>query len=72
MYTNLPPELMQSGQFCCWRYEERNGRKTKLPYNPSTGFPAKSNNSSTFSDFQTAVSASGYDGIRKREDSSSR
>ena len=35
--NNLPSEIVQKGRFCCWRYEERDGRKTKVPYNPLTG-----------------------------------
>lgn len=63
-YQHLPPELTQSGRFCCWRYAERNGRRTKLPFNPSTGTSAKSNSPATFVDFQTAVRMShAYDGI---------
>jgi hypothetical protein len=63
MISSIPPELKQSSLFCCWRYETRNGSKTKLPYNPITGRSAKSNDPSTFTEFQTAVSATGYDGI---------
>ena len=28
--TALPDILRKDGLFCCWRYEERNGRKTKV------------------------------------------
>jgi putative DNA primase/helicase len=53
----IPLSLRQSGLFCCWRSEEKNGRKTKIPYNPVTGQRAQTNNSKTFTDFQTALRA---------------
>lgn len=59
----LPQEIIQEGLFCCWRYEERNGKKTKVPYQPLTGERARSNEPSCFSDYATAGSAEGYDGI---------
>ena len=59
----LPDQLRENGRFCCWRYEERNGCRTKIPYNPVTGQMARSNDRSSFSDFQTAVAAKGYEGI---------
>ena len=32
MYEKLPEELKKDGRFCLWKYEERNGRITKVPY----------------------------------------
>jgi len=61
--TALPDSIIQNGLFCCWKYEERNGRKTKVPYQPQTGLGAKSNDPSSFVPYKTAVQASGYDGI---------
>ena len=61
--TALPDSIIQNGLFCCWKYEERNGRKTKVPYQPETGLGAKSNDPSSFAPYKTAVQASGYDGI---------
>lgn len=50
--------------FCCWRYEERNGKQTKVPYNPRRGERAKSNDPQAFTDYQTASRVSHqYDGI---------
>ena len=34
---NLPAELKEECLFCCWRYEDRDGKRTKVPYNPKTG-----------------------------------
>ena len=61
--TALPDNLIKDGLFCCWRYEERNGRHTKVPYHPETGQGAKSNDPRSFVPFDTAMKATGYDGI---------
>ena len=61
--TALPDSIIQNGLFCCWKYEERNERKTKVPYQPQIGLGAKSNDPSSFVPYKTAVQASGYDGI---------
>lgn len=61
--TALPDSVIQNGLFCCWKYEERNERKTKVPYQPQTGLGAKSNDPSSFVPYKTEVQASGYDGI---------
>lgn len=34
---NLPQWLRNNGRFCCWRQENRDGRATKVPYDPQTG-----------------------------------
>jgi putative DNA primase/helicase len=60
----LQQVLKDKPQFCCWKYEERSGRKTKVPYNPVTGKRAKADQRSTFKDFSSAIAAiSDYDGI---------
>jgi len=41
-----------------WKPEERDGKQTKVPYNPRTGGRAQSNNSSTWTDFDFAISKS--------------
>ena len=47
-----------------WKYEERDGKKTKIPYNPHTGGKAQSNNPDTWTDFYFAKSkCDNYDGI---------
>ena len=59
----MPQILKIKPQFCCWKYEERSGRKTKVPYNPVTRKRAKPNQRGTFKDFSSAVAAiSDYDG----------
>lgn len=63
MYEKLPERLKRNGRFCLWKYEERNGRMTKVPYQIS-GSRANSADKSTFSDFRMVVCAlDGYDGI---------
>jgi putative DNA primase/helicase len=63
-YDSLPQLLRSQAHFCCWKYEMRQGRKTKVPYDPLTGKRAATNNSKTFRDFKTAISAlDKYDGI---------
>ena len=60
----IPNEITDHGLFCCWRYEERNGKQTKVPYNPRTGERAKSNNPQSFVDYLTASCANRqYDGM---------
>ena len=61
--NNLPPEIVRNGLFCTWRYENRNGRRTKVPYNPLSGQPARSNDRSSFTTFEKAAAATDYDGI---------
>ena len=34
---NIPAELKTSCRFCVWKFEKRNGQKTKMPYNPANG-----------------------------------
>lgn len=63
---NLPAALRENGLFCCWRYEERDGKPTKVPYNPRTGGRAQSTNPDTFAPLNVALDAmqrGGYDGI---------
>ena len=35
--TNVPQELRHLVQWVVWRMEDRNGKPTKVPYNPKTG-----------------------------------
>ena len=63
---NIPAELKTACRFCAWKFEKRNGQKTKMPYNPATGDRAKINDLRTFTDFKTTLMAyamGGYDGI---------
>ena len=65
-FDTLPDKLIECALWCVWKYEDRDGKPTKVPYNPRTGGRAQSNNPATFSDFKTAVAAFGtckYDGM---------
>ena len=67
IFLNLaafPDQLIREGRFCCWRYEDRNGQRTKVPYQPLTGERARSNDPSSFTDYLTASAAChNYDGL---------
>lgn len=45
----LPASLKDRALWCVWKYEQRDGKPTKVPYNPRTGGRAQSNNPATFS-----------------------
>lgn len=61
--SNIPDELKQLDNWCVWKFEKRNGKRTKIPFNAATGEFAKSNDKSTWSSYETAVNAEGVDGI---------
>src|SRR5215211_8806832 len=53
-------------QWLCWRFEERDGKPTKVPYDPSTGEKANSTATETWSSYEKARGACGdhgYEGI---------
>lgn len=57
-------ELKKSPVWVCWKYEEREGKQTKIPYNPKTSGKAQSNNPSTWIDFDFAKEKSvKYNGV---------
>lgn len=58
-YRNLPELLKRQGLFCCWRYEQRQDKPTKIPYNPRNGNRAKSTDPGSFSAFSAALMALG-------------
>ena len=47
--------LKDEARFITWRYEERDGKKTKVPYSPLTGGRAKSNDPNTWGTFEQAA-----------------
>lgn len=59
----IPQFLKDNGQFCNWQYELRDGNQTKVPYMPGTTRRASVSDPTTFTAFETAASATGYDGI---------
>ena len=53
----IPKELKENCLWCGWKYEMRDGRKTKIPYNPQTLLRAKSDDPSTFRPYAFAEDA---------------
>lgn len=53
----VPTCLLERSQCVCWKFVERDGRKTKVPINPRTGDLAKSTDRSTWGSFEDAVAA---------------
>jgi len=53
---NIPNSLKALCRWVCWRYEERGGKKTKIPINARTLGFAKSNEPSTWVLFNAALS----------------
>lgn len=49
---SIPIELKQGALWCGWKYEMRDGKKTKVPYNPQTIERAKSNEPESFRPFE--------------------
>ena len=66
-FGNLPGVLIATARFCNWiRGPDEKGVVRKEPINPRTGYGAKTNDISTFTDYDTAVAAAqskGYGGI---------
>ena len=64
LWSAVPDELKQIDQWVVWRLEDRNGRQTKMPYDPVSGQPASSTDWTTWTSFDDAVQASGsYSGV---------
>ncbi|MEX3621886.1 phage/plasmid primase, P4 family [Viridibacillus arvi] len=64
-FNDIPAELKALPQWILWRFEERGGKKTKVPYQQD-GEMAQANNRRTWSTFATAVKfymEGNYDGI---------
>src|SRR5215217_3913980 len=65
---NIPEQLTERPQWVCWRYEERDGKTTKVPYTPGTERRASSTDLMTWRTFEEALAAyeaqePPYDGI---------
>lgn len=58
-YANIPKEMRALHQWGCYHriWEPQRNKYTKIPVNPYTGGPGKSNDPSTWSDFKTALAA---------------
>lgn len=65
MFEKLPETLKKEAGFILWRYEERKGKPTKVPYRIN-GAKADATNRSHFSSFEAvklAFDKGRYDGI---------
>ena len=65
---NIPEQLTERPQWVCWRFEERGGEQTKVPYTPGTLRRASSTDLLTWRTFSEALEAyersePPYDGI---------
>lgn len=57
MYSAIPHELKELKHWCGFKLQQRNGKTTKIPIDANTGNLGRSNDESTWSDFQTALSS---------------
>jgi putative DNA primase/helicase len=59
VYTsdNVPEELAERPQWVCWRFEERDGKRTKVPYSPITHRRASTTDLMSWGTFPQAVDA---------------
>src|SRR5690606_11693341 len=55
--THIPEELKELKAWCGFRFQQRGEKRTKIPINAYTGGQGKSNDESTWSDFETAVAS---------------
>lgn len=66
MYESVPDELKDLRHWCCFKkiYMPEREKWTKVPYNANNGKLAKSNDETTWADFDTALASSeNFDGI---------
>jgi putative DNA primase/helicase len=54
---NIPEQLTERPQWVCWRFEEREGEQTKVPYTPGTLRRASSTDLMTWRTFSEALEA---------------
>ena len=55
LFSKVPYELKEQKRWCNWKLVKRDGKETKLPINADTGEMARSNDSSTWTNFDSAV-----------------
>lgn len=57
MYEAIPEELKELTQWCCFKLQPKGEKMTKIPVDANTGGLGKSNDESTWADFDTALAA---------------
>ena len=63
-YAAIPGEMRAFRQWVCWWFVDRDGKRAKVPVDPTTGRNASVTNPTDWTSFDEAVSASPrYDGI---------
>ncbi len=66
---SIPEYLKENASWCLWKYEIRNNKETKIPFNPITDSYASVNNPKTFTTFEKATSKlTSFDGLGIRVD----
>lgn len=56
LLKEIPDELKLNALWCCWKYiKNNNGDNIKMPFNPLSGYGAKSNDKSTFVTYPTVM-----------------
>jgi putative DNA primase/helicase len=63
---NIPEEIRRRNQFVVWKFEERDGKDTKIPYIAGSVGKASTTDSLTWRSFEDAVQAlktGRYDGV---------
>ena len=61
--AQLPAELTELRQWVTWQFEERDGKRTKVPYQPGRTSRASTTNSRTWGSYGDALEATEVDGI---------
>lgn len=62
--STIPEILRKINNWVCWKYEQRDGKLTKVPKHPATGKNAKSDDPDTWTGYEIAVENKIYfDGI---------
>ena len=64
---SIPDELKLRDQWVAWRYEQRNGRPTKVPYRVDTLTSASTSDSTTWGTYDAALEAFDSAYHRRRE-----
>lgn len=54
-FQNIPEELKKLDRWVCWRWEDRDGKPSKVPINPISGERAMSDNPSTWGTYWDAI-----------------
>lgn len=54
---NVPPCLRERPQWVCWKYVERDGKRTKVPINARFGWNASATDPQTWTTFEVALAA---------------